>query len=82
MVFGKLKLDDRIADCPYVTGIDLRPLLERYGQDSTWRTLLEKNRVELYAIHGFGEKTADKLYAFMSEHVEYSFADLIAGKTT
>ena len=79
MIFGKLKLDDRIADCPYVTGIDLRPLLERYGQDATWRTILQADHQEILSIPGIKSKMADRLYAFINEHVEYSFADLIPG---
>lgn len=76
-MFGKLSLDDRVSDCPYSTGVDLQPILERYGDGVTWRTLLNEDRHALYAVPGFGEKTVDKLYAFMSQNVEYSFTDLI-----
>lgn len=76
-LFGKLSLDDRVSDCPYSTGVDLQPILERFGDGVTWRTLLNEDRHALYAVPGFGEKTVDKLYAFMSQNVEYSFTDLI-----
>lgn len=76
-LFGKLTLDDRVADCPYETGLDLRPLLERFGRDVTWREIIKKDRHEIYGVNGFGSKTADRLYAFISNNVKYSFTDLL-----
>lgn len=76
-MFGKLSLDARVSDCPYSTGVDLQPILERYGDGVTWRTLLTEDRQALSTLHGIGAKTVDKLYAFMSQNVEYSFTDLI-----
>ncbi len=76
-MFGKLSLDDRVSDCPYSTGVDLQPILERFGAGVTWRTLLTEDRHALNAVPGFGEKTVNKLYAFMAQNVEYSFIDLI-----
>lgn len=77
LLFDKLRLDDRIADCPYPAGVDLRPILEKFGKDVTWRTVLKKDPQELYDLPGYGRKNVDRLYNFTSGHVQYSFMDFI-----
>ena len=78
LLFDKLRLDDRIADCPYPAGVDLRPVLDKYGEDTTWRTLFLANDEELCKIPGYGSKTVHRLRSFMGMHVEYSFMDYIS----
>lgn len=77
LLFGKAALDDRVRDCPYKPDLDLQPLLDHFGQDVTWRTILQADRQEILSIPGIKSKMADRLYAFINNHVEYSFIDLI-----
>ena len=77
LLFNKLQLDDKVIDCPYPAGVNLRPILEKFGKDVTWRTVLEKDTQELYDLPGYGRQNVDRLYIFISGHVQYSFMDFI-----
>ena len=77
LIFGPLGLDDKIADCPYEIPANPAALLERFGRDATWRDVLKTARHELLNLPGYASKTVDRLYAFMSAYVEYSFTDLL-----
>lgn len=70
-------LDDRVADCPANPGFDTGMLLGHFGPDVTWRTVLKADLQEIYGIKGFGRQMVNRLYAFISENVEYSFSDLV-----
>lgn len=70
-------LDDRVADCPADPGFEIKPLLGHFGPDVTWREILKADTQEMFGIKGFGRRTVNRLYVFISENIEYSFADLI-----
>lgn len=76
-IFGKLALDDKVSDCPYQTGFPIRPLLEHFGKDATWREILKADRAVMHDIPGYAGTTIEKLYAFTSEFVDYTFIDLL-----
>ncbi|MBR1436190.1 MAG: hypothetical protein IJ584_17490 [Bacteroidales bacterium] len=76
-IFGKLALDDKVSDCPYQTGFPIRPLLEHFGKDATWRDILKADRAVMHDIPGYAGTTIVKLYAFTSEFVDYTFMDIL-----
>lgn len=76
-IFGKLALDDKVSDCPYQTGFPIRPLLEHFGKDATWREILKADKTVMHDIPGYAGTTIEKLYAFTSEFVDYTFIDLL-----
>ena len=76
----KPTLDERVSDCTIPTGFDAGPLLEFFGQDVTWRQLFTMDEDKLTAIPGLGKKTADKIRAFISENISYTFKDFLNEK--
>ncbi len=74
----KITLDTKVSETPCKTGFDIRPLLEHFGQEVTWREVLKTDRQELYAIKGYAAETVKKIHAFMSENIEYSFNDFLS----
>ncbi len=79
-LFGDLSLDDRIADNPYPTDFDTKPLIEKLGQDATWRDVLRMSDQELMDIKGYGKNTVNRIRVFTTDRVRYTFADYL--KTT
>lgn len=77
LLFGKAALDDKVRDCPYKPDLGLQSLLDHFGQNVTWRTILQADHQEILSIPGIKSKMADRLYSFINDHVEYSFMDLI-----
>lgn len=72
-----LTLDTRVADTPCRTGFDTRPLLNHLGNDATWRDVLMKERHEIEALPGYGQKTADTIYRFINKNIPHTFMDLL-----
>lgn len=73
----KITLDTKVSETSYDTGFDIRPLLEHFGQDVTWRRVLSADSMELYSIKGYARKTVDRIYEFMSDNIEYTFSDYL-----
>jgi hypothetical protein len=76
----KPTLDERVSDCMTPTGFDTGPLLEYFGQDLTWRQLFTMDEDKLAAVPGLGKKTADRIRAFISENIPYTFMDFLGGQ--
>lgn len=72
-----VSLDSKVADTPNVTGFDTRPLVEHFGKDVTWRTVMNADYSELERIKGYGRSTIDAIHRFVSENIEYSFLDFM-----
>lgn len=72
-----LTLDTRVADTTVPTRFDIRPLTGRFGPDCTWRDILKADHRELEALPGFGPRTADAVFRFISENIPFSFQDYL-----
>ena len=73
----KITLDTKVSETPCKTGFDIRPLLEHFGQDVTWRTIIAADRQEMYSIKGYARETVNRIYAFTSDNIEYTFSDYL-----
>lgn len=69
--------DCKVADTPSDTGFDIRPLLEHFGPDVTWKQVFKTDREVLYGIKGYGRETVNKIFVFMSENLHFSFTDMM-----
>ncbi len=72
-----ITLDSRVADTPNTTGFDTRPLLDHFGNDVTWRKIINAEIGELYEIKGIGERTVDLIHGFISQNIQCSFEDFL-----
>lgn len=73
----KPTLDDRVADCPSATGVDTAALLNHFGPDVTWRTVLRADNDVLCALPGYGPRTVERLRSFMCQNIDYTFQDFL-----
>ena len=69
--------DTKVAETPCDIGFGIRPLLEHFGPDVTWRQVFKADRFELGAIKGYGKETVNRIYVFMSENLHFSFTDMM-----
>ena len=76
-LFGDLSLDDRIADNPYPTDFDTKPLMEKLGHDATWRDVLGMSDQELMSIKGYGKNPVNRIRVFTTDRIRYTFADYL-----